>query len=69
MFSHGGVINALVHTVMKTQRLLCVQVDYAGVTRLLWSSRQKSFFVARRQRAPSTYGTCCRETSSGRQVQ
>jgi broad specificity phosphatase PhoE len=46
VFSHGGVINALVHTVMKTQRLLCVQVDYAGVTRLLWSSRQKSFFVA-----------------------
>jgi broad specificity phosphatase PhoE len=46
VFSHGGVINALVHTVMKTQRLLCVQVDYAGVTRLLWSSRQKAFFVA-----------------------
>ncbi|MBY0291439.1 MAG: histidine phosphatase family protein [Mycobacteriaceae bacterium] len=46
VFTHGGVINALAHTVMKTDRLLCVQVDYAGVTRLLWSSRQKSFFVA-----------------------
>ena len=37
VFSHGGVVNAIVHTVMKTERLLCVQVDYAGVTRLLWS--------------------------------
>ncbi|TQR84835.1 histidine phosphatase family protein [Mycobacterium hodleri] len=37
VFSHGGVVNAMVHTVMKTERLLCVQVDYAGVTRLLWS--------------------------------
>lgn len=46
VFTHGGVVNAMAHTVMKTQRLLCVQVDYAGVTRLLWSSRQKSFFVA-----------------------
>ena len=46
VFTHGGVINAMAHTVMKTERLLCVQVDYAGVTRLLWSSRQKSFFVA-----------------------
>ena len=46
VFTHGGVINAVAHTVMKTERLLCVQVDYAGVTRLLWSSKQKSFFVA-----------------------
>lgn len=46
VFTHGGVINALAHTVMKTERLLCVQVDYAGVTRLLWSSRQSTFFVA-----------------------
>jgi probable phosphoglycerate mutase len=46
VFTHGGVINALAHTVMKTERLLCVQVDYAGVTRLLWSSRQERFFVA-----------------------
>lgn len=46
LFSHGGVINALVHDVMGTAQLLCVQVDYAGITRLLWSSRQEKFFVA-----------------------
>ena len=45
LFSHGGVINALVHTIMQTQRLLCVQVDYAGVTRLL-SSRTGKLGVA-----------------------
>jgi broad specificity phosphatase PhoE len=45
VFSHGGVINAMVHTVMKTERLLCVQVDYAGVTRLL-SSRRAGLNVA-----------------------
>ena len=37
LFSHGGVINALVHQAMETRRLLCVQVDYAGVTRFLKS--------------------------------
>ena len=37
LFSHGGVINALVHDIMRTKRLLCVQVDYAGITRLLKS--------------------------------
>ncbi|KUI22946.1 phosphoglycerate kinase [Mycobacterium sp. GA-1285] len=46
LFSHGGVINALVHDVMGTERLLCVQVDYAGITRLLYSSSRKTFFVA-----------------------
>lgn len=46
LFSHGGVINAVVHKVMATERLLCVQVDYAGVTRLLWSSSRNTFFVA-----------------------
>lgn len=45
VFSHGGVVNAIVHTVMKTERLLCVQVDYAGVTRLL-SSRTAGLNVA-----------------------
>ncbi|OBF89759.1 phosphoglycerate kinase [Mycobacterium sp. 852002-51152_SCH6134967] len=46
LFSHGGVINALVHDVMSTERLLCVQVDYAGITRVLWSSSRETFFVA-----------------------
>lgn len=45
VFSHGGVINGLVHQYMRTERLLCVQVDYAGVTRLL-SSRDGTFGVA-----------------------
>ncbi|SEH59065.1 probable phosphoglycerate mutase [Mycolicibacterium rutilum] len=46
LFSHGGVINAVVHKVMGTERLLCVQVDYAGVTRVLWSSSRDRYFVA-----------------------
>ena len=41
LFSHGGVINALVHDIMRTKRLLCVQVDYAGITRLLKSRTGK----------------------------
>ena len=45
VFCHGGVINALIHTIMRTERLLCVQVDYAGVTRLL-SSRTGGLGVA-----------------------
>jgi broad specificity phosphatase PhoE len=45
VFSHGGVINALIHDIMGTRRLLCVQVDYAGVTRLL-SSRDGKLGVA-----------------------
>lgn len=45
VFTHGGVINAVVHDVMKTPRLLCVQVDYAGITRLL-SSRRTGLAVA-----------------------
>jgi broad specificity phosphatase PhoE len=45
LFCHGGVINALLHTIMQTERLLCVQVDYAGVTRLL-SSRTGKLGVA-----------------------
>jgi probable phosphoglycerate mutase len=46
VFSHGGVINAMVHTLLRTERLLCVQVDYTGITRLLWSSSRNTFFVA-----------------------
>ena len=46
VFTHGGVINALAHDIMKTERLLCVQVDHAGITRLLWSSQRGQFFVA-----------------------
>ena len=67
VFSHGGVINALVHDIMGTERLLCAQVDYAGVTRLLWSS-QRGGSSWQESTRPNTYGICCRETSSGRQV-
>jgi broad specificity phosphatase PhoE len=45
VFTHGGVINGLVHTIMRTERILCVNVDYAGITRLL-SSREGNLYVA-----------------------
>ena len=45
VFSHGGVINALVHQTMKTERLLCVQTDYVGISRFL-SSRDGNLGVA-----------------------
>lgn len=37
LFSHGGVINALVGDAVASSKLLCVQVDYTGITRLLKS--------------------------------
>jgi probable phosphoglycerate mutase len=46
VFSHGGVINALLHRVLRTERLLSFNVDYASVTRLLWSSRAGQIAVA-----------------------
>ncbi|MBB2770374.1 histidine phosphatase family protein [Mycolicibacterium monacense] len=46
VFSHGGVINALLHRVLRTERLLSFNVDYASVTRLLWSSRANQLAVA-----------------------
>jgi probable phosphoglycerate mutase len=46
LFSHGGVINALIHDIMATERLLCVQVDYAGITRLLKSRHSPRLGVA-----------------------
>jgi len=45
VFTHGGVINGLVHTIMRTEKILCVNVDYAGITRLL-SSREGKLYVA-----------------------
>ncbi len=39
VFSHGGVINGLLHTILGTDKILSFNVDYAGVTRLL-SSRE-----------------------------
>jgi broad specificity phosphatase PhoE len=37
VFSHGGVINLLLHEILGTARLLSFPVDYASVTRLLYS--------------------------------
>ncbi|MCV7029504.1 histidine phosphatase family protein [Mycobacterium sherrisii] len=37
VFSHGGVINVVLHHILGTQRLLSFPVDYASVTRLLYS--------------------------------
>jgi broad specificity phosphatase PhoE len=36
-FSHGGVINVLLHEILGTTRLLSFPIDYASVTRLLFS--------------------------------
>ncbi len=37
VFSHGGVINVLLHEILGTARLLSFPIDYASVTRLLYS--------------------------------
>ncbi|WP_099022652.1 histidine phosphatase family protein [Mycolicibacterium palauense] len=37
VFSHGGVINVLLHEILGTRRLLSFPIDYASVTRLLYS--------------------------------
>lgn len=37
VFSHGGVINVLLHEILGTARLLSFPIDYASVTRLLFS--------------------------------
>jgi broad specificity phosphatase PhoE len=45
VFSHGGVINGLLHTILRTEKILSFNVDYAGVSRLL-SSREGNLYVA-----------------------
>jgi broad specificity phosphatase PhoE len=37
VFSHGGVINVLLHEILGTARLLSFPIDYVSVTRLLYS--------------------------------
>ncbi len=37
VFSHGGVINVLLHEILGTTRLLSFPIDYASLTRLLYS--------------------------------
>lgn len=36
-FSHGGVINVVLHEILGTARMLSFPIDYASVTRLLFS--------------------------------
>ena len=55
VFSHGGVINGLLHSILGTEKILCVNVDYAGVTRLL-SSRDGQPVCGRRQRHRTRMG-------------
>lgn len=45
IFSHGGVINGLLHDILPTERILSFQVDYTGITRLL-ASRSGRLAVA-----------------------
>jgi probable phosphoglycerate mutase len=37
VFSHGGVINVVLHEILGTERVLSFPIDYASVTRLLFS--------------------------------
>jgi len=45
MFSHGGVINVILHRILGTEKLLLFPIDYASVTRLRYS-RRGGFTVA-----------------------
>jgi broad specificity phosphatase PhoE len=45
VFSHGGVINVILHRILVTQRLLSFPIDYASITRLRYS-RRGEFTVA-----------------------
>ncbi len=45
VFSHGGVINVLLHEILGTRRLLSFPIDYASVTRLLYSRSGRASVV------------------------
>lgn len=46
LFSHGGVINLVLHEVLGTARLLSFPIDYASVTRLLYSRTGRASVAA-----------------------
>ncbi|CAN5525697.1 histidine phosphatase family protein [soil metagenome] len=46
VFSHGGVINVLLHEILGTRRMLSFPVDYVSVTRLLYSRTGQATVVA-----------------------
>jgi broad specificity phosphatase PhoE len=37
VFSHGGVINVVLHQILGTRRMLSFPIDYASITRLLYA--------------------------------
>jgi probable phosphoglycerate mutase len=45
VFSHGGVINVVLHQILGTKRLLSFPIDYASVTRLLFSRSAQASVV------------------------
>ena len=46
VFSHGGVINVLLHEILGTKRLLSFPIDYVSVTRLLYSRKGAATVVS-----------------------
>ena len=46
VFSHGGVINVVLHQILGTARLLSMPIDYASVTRLLYSRSGQATVVS-----------------------
>lgn len=46
VFSHGGVINLILHEVLGTERMLSFPIDYASVTRLLYSRSGRAAVAA-----------------------
>ena len=46
VFSHGGVINTVLHQILGTARLLSFPIDYTSVTRLLFSRSGRATVVS-----------------------
>lgn len=46
VFSHGGVINVILHQMLGTPRLLSFPIDYVSVTRLLYSRSGRAVVTA-----------------------
>ncbi|MGA8331628.1 MAG: histidine phosphatase family protein [Mycobacterium sp.] len=46
VFSHGGVINVVLHEILGTRRVLSFPIDYVSVTRLLFSRAGRASVVA-----------------------
>jgi probable phosphoglycerate mutase len=45
VFSHGGVINVVLHEILGTERVLSFPIDYVSVTRLLFSRSGRATVV------------------------